>query len=270
MIWDWSGLRMKCKEVINCLEKIAPCCFAEKWDNVGLIAGREDKEINKILIALDPTSEVIEEAVSWGADLLITHHPLIFSGIKSVTTNDFIGKRVFHLIYNDICYYAMHTNFDVMGMADAVADELKLEKSQVLDVTFQDEISKEGIGRLGELSRTMSLEECARFVKERCKLSSVKVFGDPEKLIDVVALIPGSGKSYIDMAISKGAQVIITGDIDHHNGLDAVERGLAVIDAGHYGLEKIFVAYMEEVCKRELTDIQIKRAIEKEPYWTVV
>ena len=139
-----------------------------------------------------------------------------------------------------------------------------------MDVTFQDEISKEGIGRLGELSRTMSLDECARFVKERCKLSSVKVFGDPEKLNDVVALIPGSGKSYIDMAISKGAQVIITGDIDHHNGLDAVERGLAVIDAGHYGLEKIFAAYMEEVCKRELTDIQIKRAMEKEPYWTVV
>ena len=147
---------MKCKDVIACLEKIAPRCFAEKWDNVGLIAGREDKEINKILIALDPTSEVVEEAVSWGADLLITHHPLIFSGIKSVTTNDFIGKRVFHLIYNDICYYAMHTNFDVMGMADAVADELKLEKSQVLDVTFQDEISKEGIGRMGELSLTMS------------------------------------------------------------------------------------------------------------------
>ena len=261
---------MKCRDVITCLEKIAPCCFAEKWDNVGLIAGRDEKEIHKILVALDPTSEVVEEAVSWGADLLITHHPLIFSGIKSVTTNDFIGKRVFHLIYNDICYYAMHTNFDVMGMADAVADELQLEKSQVLDVTFQDEISKEGIGRMGELSRTMSLDECARFVKERCKLSSVKVFGDPEKLIDVVALIPGSGKSYIDLAINKGAQVIITGDIDHHNGLDAVERGLAVIDAGHYGLEKIFTAYMEEVLHRELPDIQIKRAVEKEPYWTVV
>ena len=261
---------MKCRDVITCLEKIAPCCFAESWDNVGLITGREEKEIHKILVALDPTSEVVAEAVSWGADLLITHHPLIFSGIKSVTTNDFIGKRVFQLIHNDICYYAMHTNFDVMGMADAVADELQLEKSQVLDVTFQDEISKEGIGRMGELSRTMSLDECARFVKERCKLSSVKVFGDPEKLIDVVALIPGSGKSYIDLAIRKGAQVIITGDIDHHNGLDAVERGLAVIDAGHYGLEKIFVSYMEEVLHRELPDMQMKCAVEKEPYWTVV
>lgn len=261
---------MKCSEIIACLEKIAPRCFAEKWDNVGLLAGREDKEIKKIMLALDPTSEVVEEAVSWGADLLITHHPLIFSGIKSVTTGDFIGKRVFQLVYRDICYYAMHTNFDVMGMADAVADLLELEKCQVLDVTFQDEISKEGIGRMGELKRTMSLEECAKFVKDKCKLSGVKVFGASDKLIDSVALIPGSGKSYIELALKKNAQVIITGDIDHHNGLDAVERGIAVIDAGHYGLEKIFTSYMEEVLKRELPDLKIKRAVEKEPFWTVV
>ena len=154
-------------------------------------------------------------------------------------------------------------------MADALADTLELEKCQVLDVTFQDDISKEGIGRMGELSRTMSLEECAKYVKDKCKLSSIKVFGDPEQLVDIVALIPGSGKSYIDMAINKGAQAIITGDIDHHNGLDAVERGLAVIDAGHYGLEKIFTAYMEEVLRRELPDIVLKRATEKEPYWTL-
>lgn len=261
---------MKCSEVVACLERIAPRCFAEKWDNVGLLAGREDKEIKKILLALDPTSEVVDEAAAWGADLLITHHPLIFSGIKSVTTNDFIGKRVFNLVFRDVCYYAMHTNFDVMGMADAVADLLELEKCQVLDVTFQDEISMEGIGRVGELSRTMSLEECARYVKDRCKLSGVRVFGNPEQLIDVVALIPGSGKSYIDLAVKKGAQAVITGDIDHHNGLDAIEKGLVIIDAGHYGLEKIFTSYMEEVLKRELPAIQIKRAMEKEPFWMVM
>ena len=107
-------------------------------------------------------------------------------------------------------------------------------------------------------------------MKDRCKLSGVKVFGNPEQLIDMVALIPGSGKSYIDLAVKKGAQVVITGDIDHHNGLDAVERGLAVIDAGHYGLEKIFTSYMEEVLKRELPNIQIKRAVEKEPFWMVM
>ena len=261
---------MRCKDVITCLEKIAPSCFAEKWDNVGLLLGREEKEINKILLALDPGKDVIAEAVSWNADLLITHHPLIFSGVKSITTEDYIGKRIFQMISSDMCYYAMHTNFDVMGMADAVADELQLEKCQVLDVTYQDEISKEGIGRIGELSRTMSLEECACYVKNKCRLSSVKVFGEMDQLIDVVALIPGSGKDYIDIALKKGAQVVITGDIGHHNGLDAVEKGITVIDAGHYGLEKIFTTYMEEVLKRELPEVKIKKAIEKEPFLTIV
>lgn len=261
---------MKCKDVLECLERIAPKELAEKWDNVGLLAGREDKEVQKILIALDPTSEVIREAMEGKADMLLTHHPLIFSGIKSVTTGDYIGKRIFQLVQNDICYYAMHTNFDVMGMADAVADMLELEKCQVLDVTFQDEISQEGIGRLGELSRTMSLEECAGYVKEKCRLQSVRVYGDPQQLVDVVALIPGSGKDYIDLAAEKGANVILTGDIGHHNGLDAVEKNLAVIDAGHYGLEKIFSSYMEEVLKRELPQICIRKAVEKEPFWSVI
>ncbi len=260
---------MKCKDIMECLERIAPRYLAEKWDNVGLLVGREEKEIKKIFLALDPTKEVIEEAILWKADLLITHHPLIFSGMKSVTAKDFIGKRVFDLIQNDICYYAMHTNFDVMGMADAVADELELEKCQVLDVTFQDEISKEGIGRIGELSRTMSLEECAKYVKDKCRLSSVRVFGDSQQLVDTVALIPGSGKEYIDFSIQRGAQVILTGDIGHHNGLDAVEKGLAVIDAGHYGLEKIFSTYMEEVLQRELSDVLIKKAQEREPFWNI-
>lgn len=261
---------MKCKEVMECLEGIAPKAFAEKWDNVGLLLGREDKEIKKILLALDASGDVVKEAVTWEADLLITHHPLIFSGMKSVTGKDFIGKRVYELIQNDICYYAMHTNFDVMGMADAVADKLELLNCQVLDVTFQDEISKEGIGRIGELAKPVSLEECARYVKEKCDLSCVRVFGDGGQMVDRMALIPGSGKDYIDISIEKGAKVILTGDIGHHNGLDAVEKGVAIIDAGHFGLEKIFSSYMEEALTRKLTGICIKKAVEKEPFWTVV
>ena len=261
---------MRCTDVMELLEDLAPVSYAEGWDNVGLLLGRKDKTVHKVMLALDATDDVVQQAVLQGVDMLITHHPLLFSAVKRITEDDFIGRRLINLIKNDICYYAMHTNFDVMGMADAVADLLELEKCQVLDVTFQDEISKEGIGRMGELSRTMSLEECARYVKAKCKLSSIKVFGDPEQLIDMVALIPGSGKSYIDLALKKGAQVVITGDIDHHNGLDAVERGLSVIDAGHYGLEKIFTTYMEEVLRRELPELKIKRAQEKEPFWMVV
>lgn len=261
---------MKCSEVIQCLERIAPSMFAEKWDNVGLLAGRMDKEVHKIILSLDPSLDVIEQAISAQADMLITHHPLIFSGMKSVTTEDFIGKRVYRLISQDICYYAMHTNFDCLGMADAVADQLQLQKCQVLDVTYQDEISKEGIGRVGNLPRKMTLQELAEYVKQKCQLSSVKVFGNPVLLADTIALVPGSGKDYIDEAINKGAQVLLTGDIGHHNGLDALEKGIAIIDAGHYGLEKIFSTYMEEVLKRELPEIEIVKASEENPFWTLM
>ena len=260
---------MKCKDMIEVLEKVAPSYLAENWDNVGLLTGRMDKEIYKVLLALDPSAEVIEEAIKEKVDLLITHHPLIFSGMKSVIRENFIGKRVYDLIRNDICYYAMHTNFDVMGMADAVADQLELEKCRVLDVTYQDDISVEGIGRIGELNRTRSLEEFAFYVKEKCDIIGMRVYGDPQKLIDVVALVPGSGKDYISEAMKQKVDVFITGDVGHHHGLDAMEQQLAVIDAGHYGLEKIFSSYMMEVLKRQFPNVSIKKAREESPFWIV-
>ena len=260
---------MKCKEMLEALEKIAPSCLAEKWDNVGLLVGREDKEIKKILLALDPGTQVIEEAIRENVDLLITHHPLIFSGLKAVTRQDFIQRRVYDLIANDICYYAMHTNFDVMGMADAVADQLELEKCRVLEVTYQDEIAVEGIGRIGELSRTMSLEEFALYLKEKCKIEGMRVYGEPSRLVDTVALVPGAGKDYIQEAIRQKVDVYITGDLGHHHGLDAMEEQLALIDAGHYGLEKVFSSYMCEVLKREFPNISVKKAYEKSPFWVV-
>lgn len=109
---------MECKKVIEILEKQSPKSYACDWDNVGLLVGREDKEIQKIYIALDATDEAIEEAIANGADMLLTHHPMIFKGMKRVTQEDFIGRRIIRLIQNDMVYYAMHTNFDVMGMAD--------------------------------------------------------------------------------------------------------------------------------------------------------
>ncbi len=135
---------MKCYEIIDKLESLSPTEFAEEWDNIGLLAGRRDKEVRTVYIALDATDDVIEEAVRLGADLLLTHHPLIFKKMSRVNTDDFIGRRVCELIRNDISYYAMHTNFDVMGMADAAADELSLKDRRVLDVTYEDDISKEG------------------------------------------------------------------------------------------------------------------------------
>ena len=117
---------MKCKEIIKKIEEKYPVSFAEEWDNPGLLVGDPEKEVKKVFLALDVTDESLEEAVKTDADMIITHHPLIFSGIKKVTEDNFIGRRIIGLIKNDISYYAMHTNFDVLGMADLGADYLEL------------------------------------------------------------------------------------------------------------------------------------------------
>lgn len=260
---------MKCSEIIEKLETLSPKSFAEEWDNIGLLAGRRDKEVRTIYVALDATDAVIEDAVRVGADMLLTHHPLIFKKLSRVTTDDFIGRRVYQLIQNDISYYAMHTNFDVMGMADAAADELGLQSREVLNVTFEDEISKEGCGRVGHLEKCMSVKALAGLVRERFQVPNVRVFGNLEDIVETAAVMPGSGGSYIRDAIDAGADVMITGDIDHHEGIDAVAQGLVVIDAGHYGIEKLFIPYMEEFIKRELSEIKVYRAAACEPFVTV-
>lgn len=260
---------MKCYEIIEKLESLSPTTFAEEWDNVGLLAGRRDKEVRTIYIALDATDEVVGEAVRLGADLLLTHHPLIFRKINRVNTDDFIGRRICELIRNDISYYAMHTNFDVMGMADAAADELSLGDRQVLNVTYEDDISKEGCGRVGRLQKRMSVAELAELVKEKFHVPNVRVFGDMGDVVEMAAVMPGSGGDYIRDALNAGADVMITGDVDHHEGIDAVAQGITVIDAGHYGIEKLFIPYMEEFMKRELPGLQICKAKIREPFTVV-
>ncbi|WP_026505383.1 Nif3-like dinuclear metal center hexameric protein [Butyrivibrio sp. NC3005] len=260
---------MQLSEVIDHLEQLSPPSYAESWDNVGLLAGRKDKEVQRVFIALDATDEVVDEAIRRDADLLLTHHPLIFKGIKKVSDEDFIGRRIVRLLRYDVSYFAMHTNFDVMGMADAAADEMELERRDVLDVTFEDDISREGIGRIGNLPGTMTLKECAGFVKKCFHIGSVRVYGDLNKKIHRVAICPGSGKSVIGKALDKKVDVLITGDIDHHEGIDAVSQGLPIIDASHYGLEKIFIPYMRDYLHREFPSLEVMCAEFKAPYFDI-
>ena len=249
---------MLCKEIMQVIEASYPRNAALDFDNVGLLAGRAEKEVNRVYLALDATDAVIDRAVEAGADMLITHHPLIFSPIKKVTDEDFIGQRVVKLIGNDLSYYAMHTNYDVLGMAPLSEKILEIKDAEVLDETMEDdEGRKQGIGRIGNLEKPMTLEECCVFVKHKLKLGSLKVFGDMGKTVRRIAVSPGSGKSAISVALRKGADVLVTGDIGHHDGIDAVEQGLAVIDAGHYGTEYIFIDDMKQFLEEKLPVLEV-------------
>ena len=128
---------MKVNEWRSKLERLAPLSYSCQWDNPGLLAGRGEKEVSKILIALDATDEVVDLAETKKADLLLTHHPLIFKPVKTVNDQDFIGRRLIKMIQADISCYAMHTNFDIApgGMGDLAAEKLGLLDSIPLEVT---------------------------------------------------------------------------------------------------------------------------------------
>ena len=248
---------MLCKEIVQVIEAAYPREAALDFDNVGLLAGRTEKEVKRVYIALDATDAVIDRAVEAGADMLVTHHPLIFSPLKKVTDEDFVSRRVVKLIQNDISYYAMHTNYDVLGMAELAEKILGIRDSEVLDITMEKDGKPEGIGRIGELEKPMTLEECCVYVKHKLNLGSLKVFGDMQAEVSRLAISPGSGKTAIAAAIAKGADVLVTGDIGHHDGLDAVEQGLAVIDAGHYGTEYIFIDDMRRFLEDKLPVLDV-------------
>lgn len=259
---------MECREIMQRIEKQYPKDAALDFDNVGLQAGRRDKKVRKILLALDATDKVVEQAVELNVDMLITHHPLIFSPLKHVTDEDFIGARILKLLRNDISYYAMHTNYDVLGMADLAGDILGLENMQVLDETTED--GSVGIGKLGETASVCTLRSYCEEMKQKLKLDCVRVFGDLDMQIHKVAICPGSGKSTIQSALNKGAEVLVTGDIGHHEGMDASAQGLNIIDAGHYGTEYIFVDDVAKFLKEQLeNDVIILKAEESPPFCTI-
>ena len=135
---------MLCKEIMRVIEATYPKDAALDFDNVGLLVGRSEKEVNRIYLALDATDSVIESAEKAGADMLITHHPLIFTPLKKVTDEDFVSRRVLKLISNDIAYYAMHTNYDVLGMAELSEKILGIRNTRVLDVTMSGNGVEEG------------------------------------------------------------------------------------------------------------------------------
>lgn len=258
---------MLCKEIIKIIESTYPRKYALEWDNVGLLVGRDDKEVKHIYVALDATDEVIQRAADSGADMLITHHPLIFSGMKKINNQDFIGSRVLRLIQNDISYYAMHTNYDVMGMASLSGEKMSFENAEVLEVTREEECP-EGIGRVADVSE-MTLRECCELVKNRFGLDTVKVFGDLEGRVERIAISPGSGKSMVHAALEKKADVLVTGDIDHHTGIDAVAQGLFIIDAGHYGIEHIFIEDMARYLERMTDEVEIEKAQIVHPFCVI-
>lgn len=217
-------------DIIKIMEEIAPPAMAEDWDNVGLMLGRRCKAVKKLLLALDITGEVVQQAIAQKADMIITHHPLIFRGLKRVTDNEWQQELLLTLAEKGIAVYSAHTNLDCVssGVNDVLAKKLYLDSVDVLD-------SDNGLGRIGVVS-ACSLHEFAAMVKKVLRADYVAV-GDAGKQVHKVAVCGGAGSDLISLALLCGADTLVTGDIKYHEAQQAVFSGLNVIDAGHQPTE---------------------------------
>lgn len=267
---DRPEVDMKVRKVIEKLMQEYPLDMAVSWDNPGLQVGHMDHSVKKVFVALDATDEIIKECVEWGADLLVTHHPLMLSGIRQVNSGDFIGRKVLTMAEHGLAHYAIHTNYDVIRMAELAEKALKLKKTQVLEETgVRKDGTAYGIGCVGELSGKMTAKDFCHYVKKAFDLENVRLFGSPKEEVRRIAVCPGSGKSMIAPALAAGADILVTGDIGHHDGLDAVDQNLLVVDAGHYGIEHIFIGQMTNYLEETFPALKVRAARISHPFTVI-
>ena len=349
---------MKLKEIIEIIEATYPTKLAESWDNVGLMVGDTEREIKKVLVSIEANEAIIKEAIKEHVDLIVTHHPFIFKGIKKVTTEDFKGRLIHTLIHHDIAIYSMHTNFDIAadGLNDYFMEVMGFKPTELLEITSTEDLYKlvvyvpksheekvrsamsqagagslgnysdctfhlhgkghfkpleganpfigdvdtleqveevriestvrepfvnavikamlsahpyetvaydviklqnsgceYGIGRLASISEKMNLKELAMLIKAKLGMNCIRVVGDLEHPIQKVAVVTGSGSQYINKAMRKGADVLITGDLKYHEAQDAIDAGMCVIDCNHFESEDIFKDVMKRFLEQKLT-----------------
>ncbi len=232
---------MLLKEWIALLEQIAPPELKEDWDNVGLMVGDEAEAIHGVLLALDLTEEVIEEAISLECNLIVTHHPLIFQPLCALDRKK--HEKLFRLIEHHINVYSMHTNLDcaLEGVNDRLAECFDLSDTKVL---CSDE--ETGLGRIGRLRGSMNFETFLTMVKSVLNVKYVKYVGDLHREIRTVAVLGGAGGDYLSYALQEGADVMVTSEVKHHVALQAKETGIALIDAGHFETEHIVLEPLAE------------------------
>jgi dinuclear metal center YbgI/SA1388 family protein len=247
--------------ILLAVEELWPESLAEEWDEVGLVAGHPSAEVSRILFAVDPTLEVIEEAVSWGAQLLITHHPLLLKGVTSVAASTPKGKAVHRLIESGTALMTVHTNGDsaVGGVSDVLADALGLQ--DVVPLTpATNGLPEEGIGRVGDLAEVQTLGDFAArvFGILPSVAGGVRVAGDRDGLVRRVALCGGAGDSLFNEVRASNADVYLTADLRHHPASEAREAAVDdrpyLIDVSHFASEWLWLPAAAEALGNVLTD----------------
>ena len=257
---------IKVNNIINEMELLAPTYLKEDFDNVGLMVGDKNKEVKKVLLALDCTLKVIEEAKKENVELIITHHPLIFKRPSSITTDTLQGKKIIELIKNDISLYSSHTNLDSVenGLNDTIVSILGFDSSKILEKNKRDD--KAGLGRIVSLNESIQLEDLISKIKKSLNINNLRVVKGKDK-VNKIAIINGSGQDFIGKAVALGADCIITGDTTYHFASDYKEMEISILDVGHFASEQITFFNVMENLKEKFKDVEfITSTVEEDPF----
>lgn len=254
-------------EVVAALENLWPAERAEAWDAVGTVVGEPGQEVGRVLFAVDPVQDVVDEAVKLGADLLVTHHPLYLRGTTTVAASTFKGRVVHTLIKNDIALHVAHTNADTAdpGVSDALAGALDLRVVRPLVPDPGDPDGRRGLGRICELDHPLTVRELAARAAERLPATAqgIRVAGDPDAVVRTVAVSGGSGDSLFDHVRAAGVDAFLTADLRHHpasefvadRAVSAAHSPLALLDAAHWATEwpwcELAAAQLDEISDRK-------------------
>ena len=247
-------MQHKVKDVIAVIEEFAPLALQEKWDNSGLCIGSPEDKVSSVLLGLDCTPELVDEAIACGADMIVTHHPLIFSGLKKISAEDLVGEAVVKAIRAGISVYAAHTSADkvIAGVSGAMAARLGLKDVRILD----EDGEGTGLGVVGNLPEPMTAQDALELVKERFALKVVKSSKPVGCKIERVAMCGGSGGSLIGAAQAAGAQLYISGDISYHNFF--TPEGFMIMDIGHYESEIEIVDILFSLIKKNFPTFAVR------------
>jgi dinuclear metal center YbgI/SA1388 family protein len=248
-------------QLMLAVEELWPESLAEAWDEVGLVAGHPSAEVTRVMFAVDPTLEVIDEAIEWGAELLITHHPLLLKGVTSVAANTPKGRAVHRLIESGTALLTVHTNGDsaVGGVSDVLADALGLQNVSPL-TPAADGLPEEGIGRVGDLNESITLGDFAArvFGILPSVAGGVRVSGDKDGLVQRVAVCGGAGDSLFDEVRASNADLYVTADLRHHPASEAREAAVNgrpyLIDVSHFASEWLWLPAAAEALGNVLAD----------------
>lgn len=245
----------KVADVVRAMKTLAPIELAEEWDNVGLLIGNSEKEVHKILIMLDFDQQGLDEALEVGADMIITHHPVIMSGISSIT-----DPLLLSVIENKISICSMHTNLD---SADEGVNQVLAETIGLSDI---EPIDFDGVfGRIGYVDEC-TLSEFIQSIKLALDIEHVRYVGSKRNMVSKVAVLGGAGADFIPNAKIAGCDVYITADLKYHQAQMAEKMGINVIDAGHFETENPVIYKIARYLRSSFEDVEVITSLRNKSY----